>query len=94
MPNMNLREGILDALVEERDNVSKVERFLDFMRFEHTRESLIDALTDLLMQGTIEIIHPSNVDIMVQSPLDEKMLNEIKLELTEKGRMEWEAILA
>lgn len=87
---MNLREGTLDALVDDGESVVQIEEYLTYLDIDFDRNQVLYLLQQLINENKIIVIHPiedSNTKI-----LNENEFEKYWFKLTVDGYKEWDKI--
>ncbi len=89
---MNMREGILDALVDEGETIIQILEYLNFLKLNPDKEGVIHEIVSLLKEGKIYIKYPPELEDYTIINLS--IIEDYWFELTQDGRSEWESIEA
>lgn len=88
---MDIREAILDALVDGAESIIQIQEYLSYLGLSVNRETLFAEMATLLKQGKIYIEYPPEA-----KGTDELNIADIEdywFELTPEGRSEWNNII-
>jgi len=89
---MNLRESVLDAIVDDSESIIQIKNYLNYLGIPFTEKLLIDLILQLLNESTIRIVYPPNSTVHDNEKADDITIADYWFELTEKGHKEWENI--
>jgi len=89
---MNLRQSILDALVDDSESIVQIKNYLKYYRVSHTDEALRETILELLNESVIKIKYPPNSSIIDIVNADSLIIRDYWFKLTEKGYEEWNNI--
>lgn len=89
---MNIREGILDALVDGGESLKQIHEYLNYLGLKIDKKSLIAEVVTLFKQGKIYIEYPPDARNIKE--LDLNNIEDYWFELTQEGRSEWDNITA
>lgn len=89
---MNIKEGILDALIDDGESIIQVEEYLSYLGIEFKREMVKQTLVEFLKECLVEISYPLNKSMIDFECSQGETIEDFWFELTEKGRKEWEKI--
>ncbi len=89
---MNLRESILDAIVDDSESIVQIKNYLNYLEIPYTDELLKDSILELLNESVIKIVYPPNRNIIDVTKANNIAIIDYWFELTEKGREEWNII--
>ncbi len=87
---MNIREGILDSLVDGGESIVQITEYLEYLKIQSSRSVVVNEIKQLLRQKKIYIEYPSIAKGMVEIEVDK--IEDYWFELTESGRLEWDRI--
>lgn len=87
---MNLREGILDALVDGGESIVQIFEYMKHLGIPSDRAGILLEINQLLEQGAIRIEYPIDIDKIMIDEGDE--VENYWFGLTQKGRSDWSAI--
>ncbi|PKM50395.1 MAG: hypothetical protein CVV02_11495 [Firmicutes bacterium HGW-Firmicutes-7] len=84
---LELREGILDALVDDDESIVQIEEYLTYLKIDFSRTSVLELLQQLLDENKIKIEYPPEFKTLKK--LNISNLEEYWFELTQEGHKEW-----
>jgi len=89
---MNLRQSILDALVDDSESIVQIKNYLKYYNVSYTDVLLKEIIIRLLDESLIKIIYPPNSNAMDIVKADSHTITDYWFKLTEKGYKEWNNI--
>ena len=87
-----LREGILDALVDDGESIVQIEQFFEYINVTVERQLLKKIIIELLNESLIEIAYPNNKSVVDFTNSNDETIEDYWFELTKKGYTEWQKI--
>jgi hypothetical protein len=87
---MNLKEAILDALVDDGETIIQIREYINYLGINTQFNRIIDSLNNLYVEGKIKVVYPPNFNDESLESIDD--LEELWFELTPIGKREWEKI--
>jgi hypothetical protein len=90
---MNLREAVLDALVDDGESIRQISEYLQYLKIDNSSETIVNVVISLMNEQLIRIVYPHNktMDNFVNADNEGKL--EFWFELTECGHKEWKKIV-
>jgi len=85
-----LREGIMDALVDDGESIVQIEEFLKYIKFPSERQQLKKIIIELLNESLIEIAYPPKKNVIDFANSNDETIEDYWFELTKKGYTEWQ----
>jgi hypothetical protein len=89
---ISLREGILDALVDDGESIVQIEGALKYLEIPFERQLLKKIIVELLNESLIEIAYPLKKNIIDFFSSNGETIEDYWFELTKKGYAEWQKI--
>jgi len=84
---MNLREGILDALVDDGESIVQIVEYLNYLKIKFDTVQVIKQLEQLLIEEKIRIEYPPDSKGLQQ--INRNKVGDYWFELNQIGREEW-----
>jgi hypothetical protein len=87
---LNLRQGIIDILVEDDENIEQIEKGLIDLGLSYDREAVRKTLLELGNDLSINVSYPPNTTINNFWEADDSTIKDFWFEVTSKGKAEWD----
>lgn len=84
---MNLREAILDALVDDLESIIQIEEYCIYLKHDVKRKVILSEIKSLLECNLIKIGYPYDAE-----EIEDANIEDYWFELTDLGKQEWEKI--
>lgn len=87
---LKLREAILDALVDDPESIIQIYEYTSYLGMNVSRDQILEILNDLLIERRIKVVDPKNFNGNSLKALIN--IEDLWFDLTETGKIEWDAI--